>query len=151
MPGPTNFGLVDEEVDARTHVVAPRGEIDALTAPQLGRRLLGLVDDGKTRVVVDLSRVTFMDSTGIGVLLNALRSLGRRSGKLVVVCPTKRVLRPFEVTGLVDRLAISSSRTSRPGCPWAAADRCAGCRAAARAGRGSRRSAPWWLREALSE
>ncbi|MFN2615992.1 MAG: STAS domain-containing protein [Thermoleophilaceae bacterium] len=110
MPGPIDFGVVDEEVDERTHVVAPRGEIDALTAPQLGRRLLGLVDDGKTRVVVDLSRVTFMDSTGIGVLLNALRALASRSGRLVVVCPTKRVLRPFEVTGLVDRLAISRSR-----------------------------------------
>jgi anti-sigma B factor antagonist len=110
MPRPIDFGVVDEEVDERTHVVAPRGEIDALTAPRLGRRLLGLVDDGKTRVVVDLSRVTFMDSTGIGVLLNALRALASRSGRLVLVCPTKRVLRPFEVTGLVDRLAISRSR-----------------------------------------
>src|SRR3954454_8285511 len=110
MPSPSDFGLADEEVDARTHVVAPSGEIDALTAPQLGRRLLGVVEDGKTHVVVDLSRVTFLDSTGIGVLLNALRSLVRRSGRLVLVCPTKRVLRPFEVTGLVDRLAITSSR-----------------------------------------
>jgi anti-sigma B factor antagonist len=110
VPSPNDFGLADEEVDERTHVVAPAGEIDALTAPQLGRRLLGLVDDGKTHVVVDLSSVTFLDSTGIGVLLNALRFLGRRRGRLAVVCPTKRVLRPFEVTGLVDHLAISSSR-----------------------------------------
>ena len=110
MPGPSDFGLADEAVDERTHVVAPSGEIDALTAPQLGRRLLGVVEAGKTRVVVDLSRVTFLDSTGIGVLLNALRSLGRRRGRLVVVCPNKRTLRPFEVTGLVRRLAITASR-----------------------------------------
>ena len=68
-----DFGLVDEPVDERTHVVSLRGEIDALTAPKLGSRLFGLAEEGKRAVVVDLSEVTFMDSTGIGVLLNALR------------------------------------------------------------------------------
>ena len=46
-----------------------------MTAPRLGSRLFGLADEGKRAVVVDLSDVTFMDSTGIGVLLNALRHL----------------------------------------------------------------------------
>jgi anti-sigma B factor antagonist len=104
-----DFGLRDEPVDEKTHLVKPAGEIDALTAPQLGSTLLGLVDDGKTGVVVDLSRVTFIDSTGIGVILNALRALATRSGRLVLVCPTERMLRPFEVTGLTDRLAIVRS------------------------------------------
>jgi anti-sigma B factor antagonist len=61
-------------------------------------------------VVVDLSNVTFMDSTGIGVLLNALRRLRSRKGGLVLVCPTERILRPFQITGLVDHLRIFSSR-----------------------------------------
>ena len=73
-----DFGLVDEAVDDTTHVVSPRGEIDAMTAPQLGSRLFGLADEGKRGVVVDLSEVTFMDSTGIGVLLNALRHFKTR-------------------------------------------------------------------------
>jgi anti-sigma B factor antagonist len=106
----TDFGLLDEPVDESTHVVSPQGEIDALTAPQLGRRLLGLVDEGKTGVVVDLSSVTFMDSTGIGVLLNALRALGSRRGRLVLVCPHERVLRPFQITGLTGLLPIFPSR-----------------------------------------
>ena len=109
MPRLTDFGLRDEPVDEKTHLVEPAGEIDALTAPQLGSTLLGLADDGKTGVVVDLSRVTFIDSTGIGVILNALRALGTRSGRLVLVCPTERMLRPFEVTGLTNRLAIVGS------------------------------------------
>lgn len=108
--GLIDFGLADEAVDERTHVVAPRGEIDVMTAPQLGRRLLCLADEGKTRLVVDLSNVTFMDSTGIGVLLNALRGLRQRKGGLVLVCPTERVLRPFQVTGLVGHLSIFRSR-----------------------------------------
>ena len=61
-------------------------------------------------MVVDLSEVTFMDSTGIGVLLNALRHFTTRKGKLVLVCPTARVLRPFEITGLIRHLTIFDSR-----------------------------------------
>ncbi len=98
------FELADEPVDDHTQVVAPLGEIDALTAPTLGRRLLRLADEGKTGVVVDLSRVTFMDSFGIGVLLNALQCLATRHVGLVLVCPTERVTKPFEVMGLKGRL-----------------------------------------------
>jgi anti-sigma B factor antagonist len=104
------FGLVDEPVDDDTHVLAPHGEIDALTAPTLGRRLLRLADEGKTGVVVDMSQVTFMDSCGIGVLLNALGCLSTRHVGLVLVCPTERVTRPFEVTGLKGRLRVFSTR-----------------------------------------
>jgi anti-sigma B factor antagonist len=115
MPGLMDFALRDEPVDERTHVVALSGEVDAVTAPQLGRRLVGLAREGKTDVVVDLSRVTFMDSTGIGVLLNALRQLTTLHGRLVLVCPTERVIRPFEVTGLVGHLKIFSSREAALG------------------------------------
>jgi anti-sigma B factor antagonist len=104
MAGKIEFELADEPVDDQTQVVAPQGEIDALTAPTLGRRLLRLADEGKTGVVVDLSRVTFMDSFGIGVLLNALRCLSTRHVGLVLVCPTERVTKPFEVMGLKGRL-----------------------------------------------
>lgn len=105
-----DFGLVDESVDEGTHVVSLRGEIDALTAPKLGSRLFALAEEGLGRVVVDLSEVTFMDSTGIGVLLNALRHMTLRRCAMVLVCPTERVMRPFEVTGLTGRLTIFDSR-----------------------------------------
>ena len=110
MSGTTDFGLLDEPVDERTHVVAPTGEIDAVTSPTLGKRLLALAEEGKVALVVDLSKVTFIDSTGIGVLVNTVRQLSNRRGHLVLVCPNERVLRPFEVTGLKDRLAITTSR-----------------------------------------
>ena len=111
-----DFGLVDEAVDDTTHVVSLSGEIDALTAPRLGSRLFELADEGKRAVVVDLSEVTFMDSTGIGVLLNALSRFTTQNGKLVLVCPTERVMRPFEVTGLVGHLTIFDSREKALGC-----------------------------------
>ena len=110
MAGRSDFALQDEAVDENTHVVAPEEEVDAMTAPQLGRRLLGLAEEGKTRLVVDLARVTFIDSTALGVLLNALRQLASRDGGLVLVCPTERALRPFQVTGLESHLPITGSR-----------------------------------------
>jgi anti-sigma B factor antagonist len=111
-----DFGLVDETVGDHNHVLSLRGEIDALTAPKLGSRLFGLAEDGARGVVVDLSHVTFMDSTGIGVLLNALRHLNLRRCKMVLVCPTERVMRPFEVTGLTGHLTIFDSREKALGC-----------------------------------
>ena len=66
--------------------------------------------------MVDLSEVTFMDSTGIGVMLNALRHFSLRARELVLVCPTERILRPFQVTGLVGHLRIFSSREEALGC-----------------------------------
>ena len=68
------------------------------------------MEDGKRLLVVDLSAVTFMDSTGISVLLNAVRHLKTRSGNLLLVCPTERILRPFQITGLMGRLGIFGTR-----------------------------------------
>jgi anti-sigma B factor antagonist len=110
MGGLIDFRLTDESVGDNKHVVSLWGEIDAHSAPRLGSRLFGLADEGKARVVVDLSDVTFMDSTGIGVLLNALGHFSLRHATMVLVCPTERVLRPFQVTGLVSHLTIFGSR-----------------------------------------
>jgi anti-sigma B factor antagonist len=115
MAGVIDFGLGEETVDERTHILTPRGEMDILTAPQLGCRLFGLADAGKTKMVVDLSKVTFMDSTGIGVLLDALRQLRTRHASLALVCPTERILRPFQVSGLVGHLPIFATREAALG------------------------------------
>jgi anti-sigma B factor antagonist len=104
------FGLAQEAVDDRTQVVSLRGEIDAVAAPKLGTVLYELADDGKSGVVVDLSGVTFMDSTSIGVLLNSVRHFTMRHAHMVLVCPTERLLRPFQISGLLDRLGIFESR-----------------------------------------
>ena len=111
-----DFGLVDEAVDEATHVVSLRGEIDASTAPKLGSRLFGLADEGKRAVVVDLSGVTFIDSTGIGVLLNAATQFAGRHGQLVVACGDERILRPFEIAGVARHLTICDSREKALGC-----------------------------------
>jgi anti-sigma B factor antagonist len=76
------------------------GEIDVYTAPQLRERLIALVEDGARKVVVDLGRVEFLDSTGLGVLVGALKRLRGVNGDLSLVCAQERLLKIFRITGL---------------------------------------------------
>jgi anti-anti-sigma factor len=65
--------------DAHVAVVAPAGEIDVAVAPRLQAVLKGLLDEGRTRVVIDMSGITFIDSAGLGILVNAYK-LARARG-----------------------------------------------------------------------
>jgi anti-sigma B factor antagonist len=85
------------------------GEIDVYTAPRLRERLIELIDGGQLRIVVDLSRVEFLDSTGLGVLVGAHRRLRANEGTLSLVCPNDRLLKIFRVSGLDSRFAIHAS------------------------------------------
>ena len=94
------------ELSLSTRTVAGRkvlevgGEIDVYTAPQLRERLVSMVESGDRRVVVDLARVEFLDSTGLGVLVGALKRLRGIGGVLTLVCPQERLLKIFRITGL---------------------------------------------------
>jgi anti-sigma B factor antagonist len=81
-------------------VLEVAGEIDVYTAPQLRERLVELVESGARRVVVDLGRVEFLDSTGLGVLVGALKRLRGVGGELSLVCAQERLLKIFRITGL---------------------------------------------------
>jgi anti-sigma B factor antagonist len=81
-------------------VVDVGGEVDVFTAPKLREAILGLLTDGRTRIVVDLTRVGFMDSTGLGVLVGALKRVKERDGDLAIAGAQGTVLRVLTVTGL---------------------------------------------------
>ena len=70
------------------------------TAPQLREHLIALVEGGDRQVVVDLGRVEFLDSTGLGVLVGALKRLRGVDGELSLVCAQERLLKIFRITGL---------------------------------------------------
>jgi anti-sigma B factor antagonist len=81
-------------------VVTATGEIDLYTAPQLQSELTRLPRSGFDRVVVDLSEVEFCDSTGMNVLLAAMKRLRERGGTLELAAPRSAVRRILQVTGL---------------------------------------------------
>ncbi len=90
-------------------VLAVSGEVDVATAPRLRERLVGLVGEGRTRIVVDLEKVDFIDSTGLGVLVGALKRVRTNEGDLALVCTGPRILKVFEITGLTKVFAIHRS------------------------------------------
>lgn len=75
------------------------GEIDTLTAPQLSTALDELLAVADGDLAVDLDGVTFLASSGLGVLIHAAREATRRRRLLYVVASNRAVLRPLEVTG----------------------------------------------------
>ncbi|MCI0344656.1 MAG: STAS domain-containing protein [Chloroflexi bacterium] len=87
-------------------VLGVTGEVDVATAPRLREQLIALVADGHHRIVVDLEGVDFLDSTGLGVLVGALKRVRTHDGDLSLVCTKPRILRGFEITGLTRVFAI---------------------------------------------
>lgn len=96
----TRFELHETEPEDRTTVIAVSGEIHVSTAPEFSAALNDAIARGKTGLVLDLARVTFIDSTGLSVLLNGLRRVTRRDGRMAIVCQNPTVLRLFQVTKL---------------------------------------------------
>jgi len=94
-----DLSLVTRTEGDRT-VVEVGGEIDVYTAPQLRERVVELVADGKVDLVLDLSGVEFLDSTGLGVLVGALNRVRAQDGSLALVLTQERILKIFEITGL---------------------------------------------------
>jgi anti-sigma B factor antagonist len=76
------------------------GEVDVYTAPRLRERLIELIEGGARRVVVDLDRVDFLDSTGLGVLVGALKRLRSVGGSFALVCDKEPLLKIFRITAL---------------------------------------------------
>jgi anti-sigma B factor antagonist len=81
-------------------VVEVSGEIDVYTAPRLRETLVSLVDAGNYRLIVDMERVEFLDSTGLGVLVGGLKRVRAHDGGIDLVCTQGRILRIFRITGL---------------------------------------------------
>ncbi|HEU5267927.1 MAG TPA: STAS domain-containing protein [Jatrophihabitans sp.] len=87
-------------------VVAVTGEVDVYSAPALKESLTGLLRSGTSEVVVDLTEVAFLDSTGLGALVEARAASNEIGGSLLVVCNQERILKLFTITGLDTVFAI---------------------------------------------
>lgn len=81
-------------------VLEVSGEVDVYTAPRLRERLVELIDGGVRGVIVDLGGVEFLDSTGLGVLVGALKRLRAVDGTFGLVCAKEPLLKIFRITAL---------------------------------------------------
>jgi len=96
-PGPGELGVTLEQPDAHHALLVVEGEIDTLTAGSLERALTELLNDAAEVLVVDLTAVTFLASSGLAVLIRAAHQAGER--RLRLVSTARAVRRPMEITG----------------------------------------------------
>src|SRR6266567_417479 len=90
-------------------VLEVTGEIDVYTAPKLREKLIELVNGGSYHLVVDLEKVDFLDSTGLGVLVGGLKRVRNHDGSLKLVCTQEKILKIFRITGLTKVFPIHTT------------------------------------------
>jgi len=98
----TTYGQFDFTVDAReggsdVHLV---GELDLFTAPLLREGLLRLLDDGTGDLTLDMSRLSFIDSTGLSVLVGAYKLAQQNGRGIVLRGPRPSARKVLEISGL---------------------------------------------------
>ena len=97
---------ITEQRREDTVVLALEGELDLRTAPSLRMRLAEVLQRRDADVVLDLEGVTFIDSTGLAAMLNALRRLTRAGRCLMLACPDGPVLRILRLTRLDSTFSV---------------------------------------------
>jgi anti-sigma B factor antagonist len=105
-----HFELAEEGSAEGAHIIRVRGEIHVSTAPEFTQRLSSAIESGKTAMVLDMSGVEFIDSTGLSVLLNGLRLVTQMHGRMAIVCANPTVLRLFQITSLDETFDIFDDR-----------------------------------------
>jgi anti-sigma B factor antagonist len=101
----TAFGIWQRALERRTSLISVEGELDLATAPRLKWMLVDSLQSELGRLVVDLTRASFIDSTALGVLVAVKRRLGVGE-RLAIVCPRIDVLKIFEFAGMDGAFAI---------------------------------------------
>lgn len=101
--------MIDVRDDDHKSIVNLSGEIDAYTAPQLKEALLPLTKQKDRVVEVDLENISYMDSTGLGVFISALKSTKEFESKMKLINVQERVLRLFKITGLDEIIDLNST------------------------------------------
>lgn len=91
------------------HVITVSGEVDLASSPQLDDAIISALNAGAKAVAIDLTDVSFMDSSGLGVIVRGLKRCREAEIDLDLVITNERVLKVFGITGLDQVIPIHSS------------------------------------------
>ncbi len=97
---------IDTEIADEVAVCHASGELDAYTAPELRDALDELLGEGEAWIIVDLQELTYLDSTGLGILVGTAKKCRQAEGDLAVACDRANLLRIFEVSGTQEILNV---------------------------------------------
>ena len=101
---------ISEDRKAGAVVLALSGKLDATTAKPFEEKIIGVINSGTQRLVVDLSQLEYISSSGLGVFLLAAKRLQSTDGKIVLCCMKDHVRQVFDLAGFSSILAIYGSR-----------------------------------------
>ena len=104
-----DLSLETRQEDGNT-IIEVGGEIDVYTAPKLRDKITELVGNGNYHLVIDMEKVDFLDSTGLGVLVGGLKKVRAHDGSMRLICNQERLLKIFRITGLAKVFVIHSSQ-----------------------------------------
>jgi anti-sigma B factor antagonist len=93
------------------YLIALSGDFDLHSGPEFERRVLEALGRGASQLVIDLSDVSFIDSTTIGILMRTRKRLAPLGGRVLIVTADRNILRLFEITALDRLFELYSSRT----------------------------------------
>lgn len=88
-------------ISESTQVIEVQGEIDVYTSPRVKDTINNLIDQGVFSLIISLESVRYIDSTGLGVLIGALKKVREHDGHIVLVCNNPHIRKIFSITGLV--------------------------------------------------
>ena len=91
-------------------VVRPQGRFDSNTAPALEKELLGLIDGGSRRMLLDFSEISYISSMGLRVVLLAAKKMRSEGGKFVLSSLSPPIAEVFEISGFSSILSIHASK-----------------------------------------
>jgi anti-anti-sigma factor len=103
------FVIEVSELSAGVYRVALSGEMDIATSPELVSRLAGVRGTGPYWVLVDLSRLSFIDSSGIKALVSSAKTVEANGGALVIVAPPPQLEKVFDIVQLSSVIPVSAS------------------------------------------
>jgi anti-sigma B factor antagonist len=86
--------------DEGTALVNIEGRLDAAAAPGFRQQITAAISEGNVRLALHLAHVSFMDSTGLGALVAALKAARKADGDISIVAPSSQVQKLFRLTAM---------------------------------------------------
>lgn len=83
------------------YAVEVQGEIDVYTSPRVKETINELIEGSHYNFVINLEGVRYIDSTGLGVLIGALKKVREHNGRIVLICTNPQIKKIFNITGLI--------------------------------------------------
>lgn len=82
------------------------GEVDSYNSPKLRETMVALIEEGNPHLLINMTGVDYIDSTGLGTLVGGLKRASEKNGTIRIVCPNEQIYKVFNITGLVKVFSI---------------------------------------------